>query len=143
MQLNKQFQAGTFSILSLLFFSCSEQKKCSNVNPLLNEVDYKTTSYRKAVIDAIQKLREESVHYYFEKYVVEDGIEYIVAEVKSDDKLCAKVQLRIKPEIFLADIRRTKGKGYQGAELKGVHFESKLTYDSTNLSLSSIESIID
>lgn len=143
MHFNKQFQAGTFSIVSLLFFSCSEQKKCSNVNPMLNEVDYKTTSYRKAVIDAIQKLPEESVHYYLENYFVENGFEYIMAIVKSDDILCAKVQLQIKPEVFLEDIRKTKGMGYRGAELEGIHFESKYADDSTYLKVSSIESIID
>lgn len=143
MKFNKQLQAGAFLPMTLLFFACSDQKVCQNINPLLNKSNYRTPSYRQAVADAIQKLPKESVHYYLEKYFVENGIEFIVANVKSDDILCAKVQLRIKPEVYLENIRKTKGMGYHGSELEDPSFESILVSDSNYLVVSSIKSILD
>lgn len=129
--------------MSLFFFACSDQKACQNMNPVLNGEDYNTVIYKKAVKEAIETLPAGSVSYYLDRYYVKDSNEYILADLKSKNLLCAKAEFLVKPGVFLADIRRTKGMGYRGAELKGLQFESKQKANTVILMIDKIESIID
>lgn len=143
MRLKNQIQTGALISMSLFFFSCQEQTACKNLNPVLNDSGFNSVNYQKAVREAIETLPKGSVSYYLDRYYVKDGNEYLVAEIKSKNVLCAKAEFLIKPAVFLADIRRTKGMGYSGAELKGLRFESKLKANSVILMIDKIESIID
>jgi hypothetical protein len=143
MRLKYQFQTGALLSMSLFFFSCQEQTVCKNLNPVLNDTDFNSANYKKTVKEAIETLPEGSVSYYLDRYYVKDGNEYLVAEIKSKDVLCAKAEFQIKPGVFLANIPRTKGIGYRGAELKGLQFESKQKANTVILMIDKIESIVD
>ena len=51
--------------------------------------------------------------------------------------------LQILPYLRPADIRKTQGLGYRGAELKGLQYESKLQADNISFIITKVEEIVD
>ncbi|MES2478189.1 MAG: hypothetical protein V4561_03830 [Bacteroidota bacterium] len=143
MRFKYQFQTGALLSMSLFFFACSHQKVCRNANPVLNEKDYNTVIYKKAIREALETIPKNSVSYYLNHYFIKDGNEYLVADIKSKNLLCAKAEFLVNPGVFLSDIRKTNGMGYSGAKLNGLQFESKQKADTIILIINKIESIID
>ncbi len=88
------------------------------------------------------KLNPEGVHYTFNKFVENDGKEYLDIQIKGDNFNATGLVL-VNNWSKLEEIKRTKGKGYSGAELRGLKLDIEEDSSGANLIYKDLEEIVD
>lgn len=128
---------------SLLLFFCACTNDVIQCETALSVTgnNYTSSSYKAAVKTALEDFLE--TRYYLNQYIKIRTQEFLLVDVKSAHGRCFKAMFRVMPDVALADIRKTQGLGYSGAELKGLQFESKLQADTISFIITKVEKTVD
>jgi len=112
-----------FILLSVSISSC-RWPECKNKNPIFDQVEPNSKIYKDELVNEIIIRGQESFGYWFDSYLEEDGKEYIWVKIQGRE-LCAKVLIQVLDWHNIEAIKRTKGKGYENAQLVGLTFGIK------------------
>jgi hypothetical protein len=128
-----------FIFPALLLFACGSNRKssgfvCKDCSPA--SAEYKNELARLLQTDA------QRLTYIFNKYVESDGHEYLDIEFKGDDFEASGLVL-VTNWNKLTGIKRTKGLGYSGAELKGLQLDIQKNPSGAAFVFKDLEEIID
>lgn len=123
------------------FISCN-RPECENANAIFAEFSPETPEYKKELAIQLNSAGQKKLTYWFEEYVEIEGKEHFKVYIQGK-QLCASGFLAVEDWTKLRGIKRTKGVGYRGAELKGLEIEVKQDSTSTFFVLKDIEAIID
>ena len=121
--------------------SCNSSN-CENKNSIFDKYDINSNEYKKELISEIEKLGAQNLTYKFDSYVEKNGKEFIIVNIQNKH-ICAKGIIRIDNWNKLEGIKRTEGKGYVGAKLKGLTFKIEEKSNKYELVLTDIKRIID
>ena len=128
-------------ILLLFVFSACDRTDCTNTNSIIANNPINSEVY----ITEIHNLIAESsttVRFWFDEYVYENKINYIILHIQSED-ICAKGKFLVSDWSGLEGIERTNGSGYRGAEFKGFKYKIDSSQSPKVLSYLSVSRIID
>jgi hypothetical protein len=128
-------------VLSVFVISCGRQE-CTNENPVFNSFAPETKEYKTELVNQLQRMDKSTLTYWFDKYQKTGEQEYIHVSIKGGG-LCAKGVMAVKQWGKLADIQKTKGAGYSGAELRNLQFDIQQNDAGTELVYKSVDEIID
>jgi hypothetical protein len=113
-------------ITTLFFLSCNKEKS----NETFNRLKPESYLYKKEVAKIITK-SDPNTNYFFEKYYQKNDSEFITVRVETNTSE-AFIEVKILEwDTILSTIKETKGKGYGGAQLKGLKL--KTLDDTKNL----------
>jgi hypothetical protein len=110
-------------LISILFFgaiSC-DRPNCENRNPIFDKYNINSLEYKTELLTQIEKYGQDNFEYWLNDYIEENGKDYIIVNIQNDS-LCAKCMIQVNSWNKIEGIRKTKGKGYNGAKLKGLTF---------------------
>ncbi len=131
-----------FILFTAVIVSCN-RSECINTNPVFNNNLPESKIYKDELLNQLLKSDNNEITYWLESYEERDNKTYLCFHVQSDS-LCAEAVIWIKEwDEKLADIKRTKGNGYIGAEFKGLTFGVETTPDHTELIYSGVNIITD
>lgn len=119
---------------------------CNDVNDdLSNNIFRKfspaTREYKDELATRL-KTNPESLHYTFNKFVENNGNEYLDIQIKGENFKATGLVLVMNWH-KLERIKATKGKGYSGAELKGLKLNIEENSSGANLVYKDLEKIVD
>jgi hypothetical protein len=111
---------------TLFLLSCNNEKS----NETLNKLKPESYIYKKEVAKIITKSDPNTI-YFFEKYYQKNDSEFITVKVETNTSE-AFIEVKILEwDSIISIIKETKGKGYDGAQLKGLKL--KILDDTKNL----------
>lgn len=129
------------SMLALIIVSC-DRPDCKNENPIFDKYNINSAEYKIELRKQIEKYGQKELQYWFESYIEDNGKEYIIVNVQNNS-LCAKAMILVNDWSKIENIKRTKGKGYTGAKLKGLVFEFENDSNKTELIYKDIKRVVD
>jgi hypothetical protein len=132
---------GLLVILILTSVSCN-RPTCNNKNPIFDKYEIKSKAYKIELIQQIEAIGQQNLRYWFESYLIENEKEYIRVNIQNDS-LCAKGQILVNDWHKIEGIKRTKGKGYSGAELIGLTFKIEKDSNTIDIVYKDLIKIID
>ncbi len=119
---------------------------CNNVNDDTSNTVFEkfspTTREYKNELAAKLKTNPEEIHYTFNKFVINDGKEYIDVQIIGPDFEGTGLVL-VNNWSKLESIKQTKGKGYSGAELRGLKLDIEEDSSGANLIYNDLDKIVD
>ena len=134
----------TFKIL--LIFCVVVSTACNNVNNNTSNAVFAkyspTTKEYKNELATKLKSNPEGLLFTFNKFVENDGKEYLDIQVRGDDFEATGLVL-VNNWHKLEGIRRTKGQSYAGAELRGLTLDIQENPSGANLVYHDLEKIVD
>ena len=135
------------SILKITLFSCiltltaCDNAKEGTSNSVFEKFSPTTKEYKNELATKL-KSNPQGLHYTFNKFVENNGKEYLDIQVKGNDfKATALVLVNNWNKI--EGIKRTKGQSYSGAELKGLKLDIEENATGSNLVYNDLEKIVD
>lgn len=110
-----------FSLVMII--ACDNTKPdCTNTNPVFDTNAPDSNLYRQDLAIQLLLIDKKKLSYWFKTYIEKDSETYLLVDIVGPH-LCAEGYILVKDWSEPLDhIRRTKGKGYHGAELKGLEF---------------------
>jgi len=119
---------------------------CNNVkdntsNSVFEKFSPSTKEYKNELATKL-KLNPKGLLYTLNKFVENDGKEYLDIKVKGDDFEATGLVL-VNNWNKLEGIKRTKGQSYGGAELKGLKLDIQENSSGANLVYNDLEKIVD
>ena len=118
MQLSSIIASITFL---LLLIACSNPP-CENRNQVFDNYSFEKKQYKDELRKQIQLIGAEKLSYWVDSYFEKDSLTYLTVNFNGEG-ICAKGVLLVTDWSKIKDIQRTKGMGYQGAELVGLKFD--------------------
>lgn len=135
------------STLKIMLITCIVAlTACNNVkentsNSVFQKFSPATKEYKDELATKL-KSNSEGLHYTFNKFVENNGKEYLDIEVRGDDFKATGLVL-VNSWNKLDGIKRTKGLGYSGAELRGLKLDIQENPSGANLVYNDLEKIVD
>jgi hypothetical protein len=126
----------------IVLFTACNRPECNNNNPIFSKFSPENKAYKDELIKQLKSQSKTDLTYWFEQYHNQNGKEYIQVRIQGAD-LCAEGMLLVQNWGKLENIQRVEGKGYRGAELKNLKFETMQDEVNTELVYQDIEAIID
>ncbi len=116
---------------------------CNNTanDPIFSKLSPTSKEYRNKLANVI-KSNPEELTYTLNKYLQENGREYLDVQVEGND-FEAKGLVLVNNWDKLEDIKRTKGLGYSGAELRGLKVNIQQNDSGAELIYKDLEKIVD
>jgi hypothetical protein len=108
-----------FGILVMIIFSSCNRPTCKNSNPIFDEFYFRSSAYQVELQNQLSSRKQSDVRYWLADFTDEGESAYLIVDIQADE-LCAKGLFKINEWHKLENIRKTKGKGYFGAELRGL-----------------------
>src|SRR5687767_10395054 len=130
-----------FPLLLILMFSC-DRPECKNSNPVFDAYAPDTKEYKDELVRHLQKVDNKDLSYWLDKYESRNKKDYILVYIQGEE-LCAKGSILVNDWKKLEGIKRTQGKGYEGAELKGLKIDIEKNSLHTELILKDIDHVVD
>jgi hypothetical protein len=127
--------------LLLLIVSC-DRPQCKNTNQLFDKYSPDSKEYKEELIKQLKLIENSELSYWFKEYKLENEKEYIYVFIQGRN-LCAVGELTVKQWGNLGSIQRTKGMGYQGAQLTNLKFDIYQDSSKTELIYKSHGMILD
>jgi hypothetical protein len=116
-------------VISISIISSCENTNCNNSNPIFNNLSSDSKEYKDELVKQIENANESEIKFYFENYYEKNNLQFLKVNILGKN-LCAKMELSITDsKNGIEEIIKSKGKSYQGAELKNLHFN--INKDST------------
>lgn len=119
------------SFMMLTISSC-DRPRCENKNPVFDEFSIDSNIYKEELIKQINAIGKDNLSYWFYSYYKKNERDYIVVNIQNDS-LCTKGEFLVRDWNKIEGIKKRKGKGYVGAELRNFSFD--VEKDSLNLDL--------
>ena len=129
-------------LLIILTAESCDRPNCENTNPIFNQYDMNSEEYTSELLSQIKEIGQDNLTYWFSSYEEENGNEYIMVHIQNDS-LCAKGMIKVDNWGGIEGIKRTKGKGYLGAELRGLTFTIEKDASKTEFVYKDVARIID
>jgi hypothetical protein len=129
-------------LLAVLTTVSCDRPNCKNKNPIFEKYGLNSEEYKIELLSEIEKNGQNNLTYWFYSYIEENGKEYIIVNIQNDS-LCAKGMIKVNDWKKIEGIKRTKGKGYVGAELKGLIFNVKKDSNKIEFVYEDLTRIID
>ena len=129
-------------LLMILTAESCDRPNCENTNPIFNQYDMNSEEYTTELLSQIKEIGQDNLTYWFSSYEEENGNEYIMVHIQNDS-LCAKGMIKVDNWGEIEGIKRTKGKGYVGAELRGLTFTIEKDSSKTEFVYKDLARIID
>jgi hypothetical protein len=129
------------SLVILTMVAC-DRPNCENKNPIFDKYAINSEEYKTELMSQIEKYGQQNLTYWFDSYRVENEKEYITVKIQNDS-LCAKGIIQVNDWNKIEGIKRTKGKGYVGAKLKGLTFNVENDSNRIELVYKDITRIVD
>ena len=131
-------------VISLVIITTGacDRPNCENKNPIFDKYAINSEEYKAELLSQIEKYGQKNLTYWFDSYLVENGKEYITVKIQNDS-LCAKGMIQVNDWNKIEGIKRTKGKGYVGAKLKGLTFNVENDSNRIELVYKDITRIVD
>lgn len=130
------------SLSAILATISCDRPNCENKNPIFDKYDVNSTEYKMELINQINSFGQENLNYWFDSYMKENEKEYIVVNIQNK-YLCAKGMIMVNDWNKIEGIKKTKGKGYVGAKLKGLTFNIEKDVNTIELIYKDIIRIVD
>lgn len=130
------------STLLISFGACTDNNQCDTALAASGK-NYTDSSYKAIVKKALEDFPKNKTKFYLDEYEKIGADEFLLLNIKQTPNTCLKAMFQVMPDVFIADIRKTQGLGYRGAELKGLQYESKLQADTLCFVITKIEEIED
>lgn len=135
------------STLKITLISCIVAlTACNNVkdntsNSVFEKYSPWTKEYKNELATKL-KSNPEGLLYTFNKFVENDGKEYLDIKVKGDDFVATGLVL-VNNWNKIEGIKKTKGQSYSGAELRGLKLDIQETSSGANFVYNDLEKIVD
>lgn len=100
--------------------SCYHQE-CKNVNPIFDNYAPDSKIYMDELAFRLKEIDNSELSYWFEKYEEEEGNDHLFFLVQGKN-LCAIMKLTVNEWDNFENLRRTKGKSYQGAKFLNLKY---------------------
>jgi hypothetical protein len=127
-----------FFLISIAVISC-DRSNCKNTNPIFDKYSPESEEYKTELVNYVD---QDKLTYWLESYKSENNKEYISVHIQGES-LCAVGVIRVVDWRGIEGIKRTKGKGYRGAELVGLKFIAVKDSSTTELVYTGIDYIFD
>lgn len=125
--------------LLILLTSCN-QTGCQNTNPVFEQHTPDSKEYRLELAKQLTTNKDANTTYTFNGYIENSDKTYLIVGI-AGDSICAEGYMQVTDWTgTIEEIKRTKGMGYNGAELNGLEYA--INNDGT-LVYKSLESITD
>lgn len=134
----------TFNIILVSFivsFAACNNIKDNTSKSIFQKYSPVSKEYKNKLAAEL-KLDAEHLIYTFNKYYENEGQEYLDIQVKGDD-FVAKGLVLVNNWNKLEGIKRTKGQGYSGAELRGLKLYIEENPSGATLIYKDLQKIID
>ena len=125
----------------ILIFSC-DRPECKNSNSVFEAYEPDTKEYKDELVRQLQMTDNKTLSYWLDKYETKNNKEYILVSIQGEE-LCARGSILVNNWKNLEGVKRTQGKGYIGAELKGLQIDIQKNPLQTELVLKDIDYIAD
>jgi hypothetical protein len=109
--------------LLLMTFAGCDRPACKNTNPVFDRYSPQSQEYKAELAKRLETAGTQGLTYWFRDFTGPEGHEELLFNVQGD-RLCAVLVLRVEQWDKLAELRKTKGTSYRGAEFKGLEFET-------------------
>lgn len=131
-----------YILIAVIVFSCN-RPECRNTNQVFSRNSPQSKTYKDELLKQLALPVNANASYWLKNYEERDGSVYLLFNVQADS-LCAEADILVKHwDDKLADIKRTKGKGYAGAEFTGLKFGIETTEGSTEIVYAGLDDILD
>lgn len=110
-----------YFIIAISLVGC-DRAECTNTNPIFDKYTPESSEYREELVKQVERHGKDNIDYWIDGYVAAGNKEYMRVYMQND-KLCAKALLEITGNENLENFRRVKGVSYNGAGLKGLHYQ--------------------
>lgn len=137
----KRLQTLTLTALLAIAVSCGKTET-KVVDPVFEKNAPESKAYKGELAEQLKTINTKKVSYYFEDYSVKNGVHYLNINIEGD--INAKTVITVnKPDDKLAEIIRTKGKSYYGAELKNLQLDVVKDSLTTKFIYKSVDEVVD
>jgi hypothetical protein len=131
------------SVLLLLALLACGRPHYNNTNPVFEENLPASPIYKNELAQLLEQQDKDDISYWFKSYEERNSKTYLQFYVQSDS-LCAVADVEVRQwDDKLADIKRTKGMGYVGAEITDLEFVVEKAGADTEFVYQSLSRIID
>lgn len=125
--------------LLITLTSCN-QTGCQNTNPVFEQHAPDSKEYRLELAKELNANKDANTTYTFNGYIENNDKTYLIVGI-AGDSICAEGYMHVTDWTGrIEEIKRTKGMGYNGAELNGLEYS--INEDGT-LIYKKLESITD
>lgn len=137
----KRLQTLTLTALLVIAVSCGKTETKA-VDPVFEKNAPESKAYKDELAEQLKTANTKKVSYYFEDYSEKNGVHYLNINIEGD--INAKTVITVnKPDDKLAEIIRTKGKSYYGAELKNLQLDVVKDSLTTEFIFKSVDEVVD
>lgn len=132
-----------FALITFLAIAASCGKtETKAVDPVFEKNAPESKAYKDELAEQLKTANTKKVSYYFEDYSEKNGVHYLNINIEGD--INAKTVITVnKPDDKLAEIIRTKGKSYYGAQLKNLQLDIVKDSLSTEFVYKSVDEVVD
>lgn len=129
----------SFTLILATLLSC-DMPGCQNTNPVFERNSPDSKEYKQELTKQLRTNKNGNLSYRMDGYIESSDKAYLVIGIVGDS-LCAEGHMLVEDwDESLKGIRRTKGMGYIGAELRGLKYSIN---EDGILVYNSLERIID
>lgn len=137
----KKLQTLVLTAFLIITVSCGKTET-KTVDPAFKNNAPESKAYKDELAEQLKTANTKKVNYYFEDYSEKNGIHYLNINIEGD--INAKTVITVnKPDDKLAEIIRTKGKSYYGAELKNLQLDVVKDSLTTEFIFKSVDEVVD
>lgn len=140
--MKKQFKTLVAFCACVVLVAACKRKECKNTDAAFDKLLPGTEEYRRALAQKIKTSGAQNLNYYLEDYKEVTGKRYLQVKIQGDS-LCAKIMMEVKNWSGIENIKATEGKGYHGAELKGLSFDVTTDSLGTSFIYRSVDKVVD
>jgi hypothetical protein len=116
--------------------------ECKNTNPIFDQYTPGTDPYKTELARQINRIGEKNLNYWFDSYQERSGQTFITLYVQGKD-LCAVQEVLVNDWTGIEGIKRAKGMGYRGAELRGLRISTIQNPGQTTFLYRDLSCVID
>lgn len=131
-----------FILLLMILISACDRPSCTNNNPIFDQFDFHASEYQAELQNQLSSRNPRDVRFWLADFREEGESAYLIVYIQADE-LCAKGLIKINEWHKLENIRKTKGKGYFGAELRGLSLMISGDPNNPELVYQDLSKIID
>ncbi len=129
-------------VMVMLITSACDRRPCKNTNPVFDRYSPSDNEYKTELVKQMQITGAHKLEYWFDNYLEKNGREYMLVYIQGNG-LCAKGEVLMNEWHKLEGIRKTRGKGYRGAKLKGLELDIRKDSTTIELVYKNVAGIID
>ncbi len=130
-------------VLSFMLCACAfTEPHCENTNPVFRSEPYEADVYKIELARLLRNANAADFKYYLSGFLRPGTEELLIVNIHGAD-FCAMAAVHVDDWGKLADIRRTSGRGYRGAELQGLKINVKEDAGKVTFVYADVEAVVD